>query len=168
MKVNRSIKKLGGRIFLFFLSVGIIVTSCDSNRLYEDNVEFSDRTWKMKEPVQLEFMIQDTTIRYNLYMDVRNSIDYPFSRLFTNYRLADPTGAEVSGKMLSEFLFDQKTGEPFGQSAIGDVYDHQFIFLSDYSFSKPGKFKISFEQFMRQDSLKGILAIGLRVEKVEK
>ena len=168
MKVQRSHKTVAGRIFLFFLSVSIIVTSCNSNRLYEDNVEFSDRTWKINEPVQLEFVIQDTTIRYNLYMDVRNSIDYPFSRLFTNYRLADPGGAEISGKMLSEFLFDQKTGEPIGQSAIGDVYDHQFIFLSNYSFAKPGKFTISFEQFMRQDSLQGILAIGLRVEKVEK
>jgi gliding motility-associated lipoprotein GldH len=136
--------------------------------VYEQNVEFSDRTWKVNDSVQLEFDIPDTTQRYNLYMDVRNSIDYPYARLFTNYQLIDPATATVSKKMLAEFLFDQKTGEPFGQTAIGDVYDHQFIFLSNYSFPKPGKFKVSFQQFMRQDTLKGILAVGLRVEKVNK
>jgi gliding motility-associated lipoprotein GldH len=142
-----------------------LLASCDSNRVYEDNVEFKDRTWKISEPAQLEFDISDTTKRYNLYMDVRNSLDYPYSRLFVNYNLIDPTGAEVSKKMITEYLFDQKSGKPNGNSGLGDVYDHQFLFLEKHSFSKLGKYKVKFEQFMRQDTLHGVLAVGLRVEQ---
>ncbi len=142
-----------------------LLASCDSNRIYEDNVEFKDRTWKITEPAQLEFDILDTTKRYNLYMDVRNSLDYPYSRLFVNYNLIDPTGAEVSKKMITEYLFDQKSGKPNGNSGLGDVYDHQFLFLQKHSFSKLGKYKVKFEQFMRQDTLQGVLAVGLRVEQ---
>jgi gliding motility-associated lipoprotein GldH len=136
--------------------------------VYEDNVEFEDRAWKLGAPVQLEFSIQDTSIRYNLYLDVRNTIDYPYARLFVNYSLDDEAGKELSKQLLSEYLFDQKTGEPFGSSGLGDIYDHQFIISKDRSFSKPGKYKAKFEQFMRQESLSGILAVGLRVEKVKK
>jgi gliding motility-associated lipoprotein GldH len=142
-----------------------LLSSCDSNRIYEDNVVFKDRTWKLAEPAQLEFDIADTTQRYNLYMDVRNSLDYPYARLFVNYNLVDPTGKELSKKLISEYLFDQKTGKPNGSSGLGDIYDHQFLFLKEYSFSKTGKYKVKFEQFMRQDTLQGVVAVGLRVEK---
>jgi len=153
----------------FFTGViALALVSCDSNRVYEDNVEFEDRAWKLGAPVQLEFSIQDTSIRYNLYLDVRNTIDYPYARLFVNYSLNDEAGKELSKQLLSEYLFDQKTGEPFGSSGLGDIYDHQFIISKNRSFSKPGKYKAKFEQFMRQESLSGILAVGLRVEKAEK
>ncbi len=151
-------------LFTIFLSL-FLLASCDSNRIYEDNIEFKDRSWKITEPAQLEFDIVDTTQRYNLYMDVRNSLDYPYSRLFVNYNLVDPTGTEVSKKMITEYLFDQKTGKPKGSSGLGDIYDHQFLFLEKHSFSKLGKYKIKFEQFMRQDTLQGVLAVGLRVER---
>ncbi len=153
-----------------FYLVGLLLSfaACDSNRVYEENIYFKDRTWKITEPAQLDFVISDTTQRYNLYLDVRNSLDYPYSRLFVNYNLYAPSGQEISKKMISEYLFDQKTGKPKGSSGLGDVYDHQFVFLHNYSFPKPGKFKINFEQFMRQDTLQGILAVGLRVEVIEK
>jgi gliding motility-associated lipoprotein GldH len=140
------------------------LSSCDSNRVYEDNVEFKDRTWKIASPVQLEFDIADTTKRYNLYIDIRNSLDYPYSRLFVNYSLMNSAGEELSKKMISEYLFEQKTGKPTGSSGLGDVYDHQFIFLEKQTFAKAGKYKVKFEQFMREDTLQGILAVGLRVE----
>jgi gliding motility-associated lipoprotein GldH len=151
----------------FFFTIAVLLSSCDSNRVYEDNIEFKARTWKIAEPAQLEFDITDTTKRYNLYMNVRNSLDYPYSRLFVNYSLMNEAGEELSKNMISEYLFNQKSGEPNGDSGIGDIYDHQFIFLQKQAFAKSGKYKVKFEQFMRQDTLQGILAVGLRVEKVE-
>ena len=153
----------------FFASViALALISCDSKRVYEDNVEFEDRAWKLNAPVQLEFSIQDTSLRYNLYLDVRNTIDYPYARLFVNYSLADEASKELSKQLLAEYLFDQKTGKPFGSSGLGDIYDHQFVISKNLSFEKPGKYNVRFEQFMRQESLTGILAVGLRVEKAEK
>jgi gliding motility-associated lipoprotein GldH len=156
------------RLLLVLLFTSIALVSCDSNRLYENNVDFKDRTWKITEPAQLEFDISDTTQRYNLYLDVRNSLDYPYARLFVNYNLVGPADEELSKKMISVYLFDQKTGKPHGRSGLGDIYDHQFIFLEKYAFPKPGKYKVKFGQFMRQDTLHGILAVGLRVEAVGK
>ena len=151
-------------VTLFLIGFVFLISSCDSNRVYEDNVEFKDRTWKITTPAELEFEVSDTTQVYNLYLDVRNSLDYPYARLFVNYQLVDPNGTVLKKEMLTENLFDVKTGEPNGRSGLGDVYDHQFDFLTNYSFEKTGKHKVRFEQFMRQDTLRGILAIGLRVD----
>jgi gliding motility-associated lipoprotein GldH len=36
--------------------------------------------------------------------------------------------------------------------------------MKDYQFAKPGTYKVKLEQYMRMDTLPGIVAVGLRVE----
>jgi gliding motility-associated lipoprotein GldH len=153
------------RIIFCLALIAAIAIGCDSNRVYENNVAFKDRSWKIAEPAKFEFQITDTTKKYNLIMDVRNSIDYPFARLFVNYDLKKGS-VTLSKELISVYLFDQKTGKPFGNSGIGDIYDHQFILTKNYSFRKAGNYQAGLQQFMRQDTIPGILAVGLRVEVV--
>jgi gliding motility-associated lipoprotein GldH len=151
------------KTFILLLSVTLLV-SCDDNRLYENNVEFVDRSWKVIEEPRFEFSISDTTLRYNLYYNVRNTLDYPYARIFVIYHLYDSTGKELSKKLVYNDLFDQKTGRPFGDSGLGDVYDHQFPVLSEYKFTFSGKYSMKLDQMMRQDTLKGVIAVGVRIE----
>ena len=80
------------------------------------------------------------------------------------YSLHDSTGAELEKKLVSKLLFDDKTGEPHGNSGLGDLYDHRLPLILNYQFEKSGKYRVKFEQFMRTDTLSGVLAVGLRVE----
>jgi gliding motility-associated lipoprotein GldH len=128
-------------------------------------VEFKDRTWKVMEEPRFEFSIADTTQRYNIFYNVRNSLDYPYARIFVTYHLYDSTGKELTKKLVDHYLFDQKTGVPFGDSGIGDLYDHQFPLLERYHFGYRGRYSMKLDQFMRQDTLAGIIAVGVRVEK---
>ena len=66
--------------------------------------------------------------------------------------------------MISTFLFEEKTGKPLGSSGLGDVYDQQVPILKNYQFKKSGTYSLKFEQFMRTDTLSGILAVGFRLE----
>lgn len=155
------------RFVILFFTVGMLVSGCDSSRVFENYVEFKDRTWKIQEPVYFEFEIKDTQSRYNLYYEVRNSLDYPWQRIFVNYQLSDSTGTALSQKLVADYLFE-KSGQPRGRSGLGDVYDHQFPVLKNYSFSHPGKYKFTIQQENRQDTLAGILAIGFRIETASK
>ncbi|CAN5418495.1 hypothetical protein BH09BAC3_BH09BAC3_05720 [soil metagenome] len=150
---------------VFSLLLLISLVSCDSNRLYENNVEFEDRTWKVIDEPRFEFVIKDTLQRYNLYYNVRNSLDYPYARLFITYHLYDSTGKELTKKLVNNDLFDQKTGTPFGESGLGDLFDHRLPLLNRYRFPYPGKYSIKLDQLMRQDTLKGVIAVGVRVER---
>jgi gliding motility-associated lipoprotein GldH len=155
------------RIYFSAAAILILLFSCDSKRVFEDNVEFRERNWKINEPVQFDFKINDSTKKYNVLMNIRNSLDYPYARIFVNYDLLNKDSISLSKKMVAEFLFDQKTGKPFGTSGIGDIYDHQFSILKNYSFQKGGIYRMTLNQFMRMDTIPGILAVGVRVETVE-
>ena len=147
-----------------FLILLVLVGCGDESRIFDENFDFDGRYWPVKTKPTFDFLVE-TNQTYSIYCNVRNSVSYPYSRIFITYSLADSLGVELKKEMISEFLFDQKTGEPLGTSGLGDIYDHQLLLLKNYTFPKSGKFSIQFEQFMRTDSLQGILAVGLKVEK---
>lgn len=151
------------RVILSFLLV-LFLWSCDSNRLHEKNYDFNDQAWLSSDKPSFDFDVTDTVKAYNLYCNIRNSVDYPYSRIFINYSLQDSTGTSLSKNMISAFLFEEKTGKPLGTSGLGDVYDQQVLILKNLRFKKTGKHSLKYEQFMRTDTLKGILAVGFRLE----
>jgi gliding motility-associated lipoprotein GldH len=149
------------------LAILLLLNCCDNSRVYEKNYDFSERHWLIHEKPSFEFTVNNGQ-PYNLYCNLRNSVDYPYSRVFITYTLKDPTGTELKKQMIQSFLFDEKTGKPNGSSGLGDIYDQQLLLLKDYTFNKPGTYTMQYEQFMRTDTLKGVLAIGLRVETTPK
>lgn len=152
----------------FFFALTIIITvfiSCDEQRVYEKNTDFDSRYWLVNEKPAFDFEIGDSLDTYNLYCNVRNSLDYPFARIFITYHLQDSTGMLLEKQMVGQLLFDEKTGEPFGESGLGDLYDHRILLKQNFKFPRTGKYTVSFEQFMRSDTLTGILAVGLRIER---
>ena len=149
--------------YVLILLVVLLFASCDSSRVYEQQVDF-DRAWIVTDKPRFDFEIKDHTQVYSLYYTVRNSLDFPFSRLFVTYTLQDSTGIQLRQELVSNYLFDQKTGEPQGSSGLGDLYDHRFPLVTNYQFERPGKYSITLEQFNRRDTLDGVLAVGARVE----
>jgi gliding motility-associated lipoprotein GldH len=145
------------------LAIILLLNCCDDSRVYEKNNDFANQQWLVNEKPSFEFAAnKDQT--YNLYCNLRNSLTYPYSRIFVTYTLKDSVGTEIKKEMINTFLFDEKTGKPNGSSGLGDIYDHQLVLLRNYAFNQPGKYTVQFEQFMRTDTLQGVLAIGLRVE----
>ncbi len=151
------------RVTLIFL-LALLAWSCDSNRLYEKNHDFKNRAWLSNDNPGFDFEVSDTVKTYNLYCNIRNSVAYPYSRIFINYSLQDSSGTSLSKNMISAFLFEEKTGKPLGSSGLGDVYDQRVSVLKNYQFKTPGTYSIKFGQFMRTDTLAGILAVGFRLE----
>jgi len=156
------------RILLALCIAAMVLSACDDTRTYEQISDFENRQWISTDKPQFEFIIKDINQRYNLYSDIRNSVSYPYSRFFFTYYLQDSTGADLQKRLVTEFLFDAKTGKPYGKSGIGDLYDHRFLLLENYQFQYEGKYRVVFEQFMRMDTLQGIMSVGLRVERAEK
>ena len=150
-------------IFMLTLAA-VFFTACDKGRVYEMNRDFEGRQWLIKDQPEFEFPIHDTTTSYNLYCDIRNEVSYPKANLYFTYYLQDSVRL-LQKKLMSDLLFDEKTGAPYGTSGLGDIFDHQVPILHGYKFPHKGTYKIRFEQFMRMDTLPGVLAVGVRVEK---
>jgi gliding motility-associated lipoprotein GldH len=144
----------------------LLLSSCNSGRIYEDNRDFERRSWLANDTARFAFEIPAGHYQYNIQYNLRNTIGYPYSRIFVNFVLSDSTGQVLSSKLVSNYLFDLKTGAPFGSSGLGDIYDHRFPLLTAYGL-KAGKYSVTLQQFMRVDTLQGVLAAGVRVERSE-
>lgn len=155
------------RILLIISLLILACSACDNTRLYEKNTDFNKRYWVVTDTPSFDFEIQDTASKYNLYMTLRNESDYPNSNIYFTFYLNDSTGSTLEKKLTAEFLFDKKTGRPLGSSGLGYIYEHKFPLLEGYAFQHPGIYAIRYEQFMRTDTLRGVVSVGLRVEKVD-
>ena len=146
------------------------LSACDPSRVYEENVDLKSPSgeayvWDVQQRPTFTFAIADTTARYDVYFNVRNASGYGFYNLYLKHTLTGPSGRPAGPALLHQLvLMDPKTGEPLGAGA-GDIFDHQFLALPHQHFAKTGTYKLMLEQYMRQNQLPGIMAVGVRVAK---
>ena len=148
----------------YALMVLLALSGCDESRVFEEDTNLVERFWEADSLISFEFTIKNARQPYHLYFNVRNAVAYPYRNLYINYYLQDSTGKEIQSALVDQDLFDPKTGQPYG-SGLGDIFDHQFPVLQNYRFSYPGLYRMSFQHFMRRDTLPHIFSVGLRVEK---
>jgi gliding motility-associated lipoprotein GldH len=138
--------------------------SCDRNTIYTQNNDFENAKWYINKQCTFEFTINDPTINYNLYYNVRNNLPYPYYNLFVTRYLLDEKGNHLEEKLNELLLANEKTGKPTG-SGLGDIFDHKILIAKNYKFPKKGKYTIKIKQFMRQNPLPDILSFGITITK---
>ena len=149
---------------IFSLLVIVALVSCDDQRIYEKNADLKDKMWLADSTLDFTFKVPDLKEKYNLYLNLRNTVSYPYENIYITYYLKDTLNNEIKKQLVNYNLFDPKTGKPFG-SGLGDVFDHQFLLLENFKFERPGPYVFEIQQYMRMDTLPEILSGGLRVEK---
>ncbi|GAA5036445.1 gliding motility lipoprotein GldH [Marivirga lumbricoides] len=149
---------------LFLLFLAFVAFSCTENRYYEENIDFSDRIWQMNETASFTFNIDDDSSYYELYLNLRNDVQYPYRNIYVHYTLQDSTDRELEKELQNIQLFDPKTGEPFG-SGVSSIYSHQVLLKDSVLFPREGRYTIALKQYMRTDSLQGVYSVGLRIDK---
>ena len=143
-----------------------LLPACDPNRVFEQNTDFASYSWDVQQKPSFTFQIEDTTARYDLFFNVRNASAYGYYNLYLKHTLTGPAGPVGTPRLHELILMDPKTGEPRG-AGTGDIFDHQVRALRGIKFAQPGAYTLVMEQYMRQDQLPGLMAVGLHVAKVE-
>lgn len=143
-----------------------LLTGCDPNRVFEQNIEFPNYSWDVQQKPAFTFAIKDTAVRYDIYFNVRHASAYGFYNLYLKHTLTGPVGPVGPPLLHQMLLMDAKTGEPKG-SGTGDIYDMQLLALPKQHFAKPGNYTLTLEQYMRQAQLPGLMAVGVRVARHE-
>lgn len=148
--------KICALIFLF--------SACQHTLSYEKYFPVARGSWNSSQKLFFPVEIKDTSVLYNIYVNVRNTDDYPFCNLWMTIGTKFPAGRSFE-KRINLTLADS-TGRWMGESQ-GDLYDERILIQQDAYFQTPGTYTFSLEQIMRQDPLPGILAVGLRVENTQ-
>ncbi len=153
------------RKYVYLVILIAALTGCDKNRVFEENQDIPNNSWQIRNVPQFTFTIPEPASNYNIYFNVRNAIFYEFYNLYMRAELLDPDGKPLHVKLHEMYLMDKTTGKPLGDGS-GDIFDHQFLAIKNFKFPKAGTYKIRLKQYMRKDPLPGIMAVGVRVEKI--
>jgi len=146
-------------LILIFL---LVFSSCDSKRVFEENKSIEKSSWKVTNKPVFSVSIDDIAISYNIFLNIRNRMDYPYSNIYLFLKTTFPDG-KISLDTI-EFLLADYDGRWLG-SGVGSVKFNKFLFQKGIYFPQKGKYTFEFEQAMRVNELKGITDIGLRIER---
>lgn len=152
---------------LFIVPVLLFVlffSSCDRNRIFEENKKIPGEGWSSSNVIKLDVDIANIDIPTNFYINVRNADGYPYNNLFLFIKTTFPNG-KMSNDTLECVLADEN-GKWLG-TGMGDIYDNQIPFKKNVRFPIAGKYIFEIQHGMRTDVIPLIMDVGLRIEKAQ-
>lgn len=147
--------------------ISLLVFSCSAPRMdtFEKNRDISGQEWHVKDlpSFEVEISAADTAFQYNMYVNVRHTDAYPYSNLWLIIHTYAP-GDSTADVRRVELPLQDTDGKWLG-NGLDDIFEHRIPIQQNAIFSRPGKYRFTFEQNMRQDPLTDIMSVGLRIEK---
>ncbi|MFT5618917.1 MAG: gliding motility-associated lipoprotein GldH [Arenicella sp.] len=151
---------------LTVLSLVFLFASCQEKAIYNQYADLDDGNWELNSLIDFEFEIENASKPVNLFYNIRNDVSYPFYNLYVKYELTDPNGKILRSNMHEANLMDPTTGAPIGTGE--SLFDNQILLLKNFQFPESGKYKFSIKQYMREEKIEGIWAVGLTIKDIEK
>ena len=108
------------------------------------------------------FNISDTNSYYNLSLVVRHTDAYVYNNIWLNVGLQSP-GDSMYFQKIDFTLGDDAAG--WEGAGMNDIWEVRKLLKAHTRFKKNGEYQFRILQIMRDDPLKNIMSVGLRVEK---
>lgn len=148
------------KYLIYSISIVALCTSCFSDALFEENKAISNRAWSYEEKPSFDVHIKDNTVPYNVYINLRHTNEYDFSNLFV---LLHEKGSQLKDSAYrKEIPLAALDGRWYGKSA-GNLYEVQYLAKEKFLFPDTGTYTFSMEQNMRENPLKNIVDVGIKV-----
>lgn len=149
---------------LGLFAVFLLLVSCDPTRVYDENMEVPGQEWNKSDAMVFSPEINDSTLVYNVFLNVRNTGSYSYNNIFLFITTTSPGGQWIKDTL--EIPLANSRGKWLG-SGIGDLYFNRQLFKYNVRFPTSGVYTFKIAHGMRDIDLKGVRDIGLRLEKAE-
>lgn len=146
----------------------ISMQSCTNNIVASDMQEMPE-VWELGYPVEFKVPAIQSNVPYNVYLEIRNTNQYPFSNIFLLTTLKYPNGKTAVDTL--EYRMAAPDGQWLGQG-LGSVKQNKLVYKEDFQFIEDGNYTLSITHAVRNNgdvqgvkNLKGITDVGYSIEK---
>jgi gliding motility-associated lipoprotein GldH len=154
---------------MLFLVAAVMLVSCDEKRVF-DEYKSVGGAWHKDSTVTFILPELDTTKKYNLFVNVRDNDDYPYSNLFLIVSMDEPGGLTKVDTL--EYQMADAEGNLLG-NGFSDIKESSLVYKEMAGFKK-GEYKVRIGQAIRETGkvggvkeLKGISEVGFRIESLK-
>lgn len=141
----------------------IALAACGPIDVFEKNVPIPGHAWESSFKPVITFDITDTTAVYNIYLVVRHRNAYAFNNIWIKGSVQEPGDTTIKSQQYDLKLASDEAGW-FG-NGMDDIFEHRVLIQQRTRFRKPGEYRFTLEQVMREDPLQHVMNVGLRIEK---
>jgi gliding motility-associated lipoprotein GldH len=153
------------KTFVLLTSYFVLLVSCTlTTGVFEKNVAIPDQQWASHFKPEISFSIKDTLSLYHIYLVLRHTDAYNYNNIWIRATVQEPGGAPKSQQYDLTLATNEKG---WLGSAMDDIYENRVLIQSQTRFNKAGEYHFTLEQIMREDPLKHVLNVGIRVEKAK-
>lgn len=167
-KTEMKRKSLKNSLFLFIASLAMI--SCDKSQVF-DAYKTLDDGWPKETIIKFTFDHEVSKKPENLFLNIRDNDDYPFSNLFLIVKLEQPKGKIHIDTL--EYLMANPDGTLMG-NGFSDIKENKLSYKKGFMFPEKGSYKVSIQQAVREngkvkgvEKLEGITEVGFRIESLD-
>ena len=149
----------------------IFVLGCNSNTAFTEYVSFNGN-WEAKKKADFLVKAPDSINQYNIFINLRNNQEYPYSNLFLIVKMDFPDNKTHVDTL--EYEMAKPDGTWLGKG-FSSVKENKLWYKEKVVFPTTGTYKISVEHAMRKpgnvegiEQLPGIVNVGINLEKALK
>ena len=147
--------------------IGIILSSllfsCHSNVVYTHFQDIGEGGWIADSVITFEPQIEESANPYNIVIHVRHKETYPYQNMWLFINMIYDDSIQISNDTI-DFMLANERGQWLGNHT-GSLWEMPVLLKKDYHFPDKGKYIIKVQHGMRETALRGIMDIGLTIEK---
>jgi len=134
--------------------------------MYEKDIPLPGQQWagSFRPIFSFDISEKDTSYRYNVYIVIRHTDAYNYNNIWIRGSIKQPGDSLIRNDRYDLLLATNEKG--WLGTGMEDIYEQRVLIQQSTKFSRPGEYALTLEQVMREDPLKHVLNIGVRVERV--
>ena len=138
------------------------LAACDGSVYYDESRSVNEHGWLPQDTLTFDVDVDDTVHLFNFLVEVRNSVEYPYSNTFLFINTTFPDGSVAYDTM--ECPLADPEGRWLGKRT-GRYVDARYRLRGGSArFPMTGHYRFAVTNGMRDSAISGIKDIGLRVE----
>jgi len=141
--------------------MAICAVSCTDTAVLDENAAIENRAWHYEDQPRFTAHITDVSRPYHVYLNLRHTPDYAYSNIFVLLHQQSPNGRDTTERV--ELTLAEPDGRWVGRGS-GSAYAHQHLVWESIHFADTGNYVFTLEQNMRENPLREVIDVGIRVE----
>jgi gliding motility-associated lipoprotein GldH len=146
------------KVGFLFLIIGL--NSCSGDRIFEEFKALESASWYANDSVNFDLKSLDLTDRKSL-IAIRFNESYKFSNCYVRVISKDSSNLILENRLVNMPLFDSKSGKPLGKGFGNTLTKYDTLPFELH----PETSSVTLLQYMREDQLSGIEAVGFKILK---
>jgi gliding motility-associated lipoprotein GldH len=154
--------------YFVLLTSFFLLPACGKVDVFEKNATIPQQSWSSNYKPEITFTIQpeDTTSRYNIFIVIRHTDAYRYKNIWLNINTESPGGVTNNQPLNLQLATDNKG---WLGSGMDDIFEHRIQITPPQNPERlsAGTYRFKLENIMREDPLKNVINVGIRLEKAQ-